>query len=155
MKSLLAIDPGASGALAWMDLKEEVAQVEKMPKGMTAQADCLRELAASHKDIVAFVEKTGTVRPSDAKPAAAKFARHCGHLEAMLYCFGMPTIQVAPSVWQKSLGSLPREKGKRKKRIKEVMARRFPALKVTLSTADALGILTYAMERRLRARSVE
>jgi len=36
----------------------------------------------------------------------------------------------------------------RKNAIKDAVARRFPHLRVTLSTADALGVLWWAMQRR-------
>ena len=153
MKPLLAIDPGASGGLAWTDA-EGITHAEKMPEGMTAQADRLRALAVEHTKLVAVMEKTGTARPTDAKPAAAKFARHVGNLEAILYTLGIPTTEVAPGVWQRFLGEFPKDKPDRKRAIRELMARRFPALSVTLKTADALGILTWATERGI-SRTVE
>jgi hypothetical protein len=56
----------------------------------------------------------------------------------------LPLIEVAPVKWQKYYGALPKEKKDRKNKIKELMQMRYPALKVTLNTADALAILTYA-----------
>jgi hypothetical protein len=144
---ILTIDPGASGGLAWTDA-EGIICAEKMPQGMTAQADRIRALAVEVPGLRAVIEKTGTARPSDAKTAAVKFARHCGNLEAILYTLGIPTKEVAPQVWQKSLGALPKDKRERKRAIRECMARRFPHLSVTLSTADALGILTWACEKQ-------
>jgi len=41
----------------------------------------------------------------------------------------------------KSLGTLPKPKAERKRAIRELMARLFPAVGVTLKTADALGLL--------------
>jgi hypothetical protein len=145
--STVAIDPGASGGLAWMDA-DRIAHCEPMPEGMSAQADRLRALAAELPGLVAVMERTGSYMPGNSGPAAVTFARHCGHLEAITYTLGLPTEQVAPGVWQKALGALPKEKPERKRTIKELMARRFPALAVTLKTADALGILTWALERR-------
>jgi hypothetical protein len=147
MKLLLAIDPGASGGLAWTD-QDGTAHAEAMPAGMSLQADRIRALAAELPGLVAILEKTGGYMPGNSGPAAATFARHCGHLEAILYVLGIPADQVAPGVWQKSLGVLPKEKAERKRAIRERMARRFPALSVPLKTADALGILTWAMEKR-------
>lgn len=144
--NIVALDPGAAGALAWTDSSGEV-HAEPMPSGMSAQVDFLRSLKAQMITLVAYLEKTGTYMPGNSGPAAATFARHCGHLEAMLYTLGIPTEQVAPTVWQKSLGEFPKEKADRKRAIKELMARRFPALSVTLKTADALGILCWAMQK--------
>lgn len=142
----IAIDPGASGGLAWID-PTGITHAEPMPDGMTAQADRLRALAAELPGAMAVIERTGTYVPGNSGPAAATFARHCGHLDAILYMAGLPSSAVAPGVWQKSLGVLPKDKPERKRAIRELMARRFPALTVTLKTADALGVLTWAMEK--------
>ncbi|MEI6150493.1 MAG: hypothetical protein WCS01_15445, partial [bacterium] len=83
--------------------------------------------------------------PGDHPNAATKFARHCGNVEAGLYSMGIPFEEVAPGVWMKTLGSLPKEKADRKRMIRELMARRYPHLRVTLDTADALGILTWKL----------
>ena len=147
MKPILAIDPGASGGLAWTD-PEGNTHAEPMPEGMTAQADRLRALAAELPGAVAVMEKVGGYMPGNSGPAAATFARHCGHLDAILYMAGLSASAVAPGVWQRSLGELPKDKADRKRAIRELMARRFPALAVTLKTADALGILSWATERR-------
>ena len=147
MKTLITIDPGVSGGLAWID-PDGITHAEPMPEGMTAQVDRLRSLAAELPGAAAFMEKTGGYMPGNSGPAAATFARHCGHLEATLYTLGIPTEQIAPGVWQRALGGFPKDKPARKRAIRELMARRFPALAVTLKTADALGILTWAMEKR-------
>lgn len=144
--TILAIDPGAGGGLAWVGYDLTV-QCQPMPDGMTAQADLIRAIKLATPETEVVLEKTGTYQPGNSGPSAAKFARHCGHLEAICYCIGIPTEQVAPGVWQKALGALPKEKPERKRAIKELMARRYPRLEVTLKTADALGILTWRLTR--------
>ncbi len=147
MTPIIAIDPGASGGLAWTD-PDGSSHAEPMPEGMTAQADRLRELAATLPGLVAVLEMVGGYMPGNAGPATATFARHCGHLEAILYVLGIPTTAVTPGVWQRALGAFPKEKPERKRAIKELMARRFPAISVTLKTADALGILSWTTDKR-------
>ena len=147
MKPTIAIDPGASGGLAWTD-RDGITHAEPMPPTMTEQADRLRALAAELPGALAVMEKTGTYVHGNSGPAAATFARHCGHLDAILYTLGLPTFTVAPTKWQKALGELPKDKAERKRAIREAMQRRFPALAVTMKTADALGILTWATERK-------
>jgi len=147
MKPTIAIDPGASGGVAWMD-GDGITHAEPMPATMTEQADRLRALAAELPGAVAVMEKTGTYHKGNAVGSACAFARHCGHVEAALYVLGIPAEQVAPAKWMRSLGELPKDKPERKRAIKEAMQRRFPALAVTLKTADALGILTWATDRR-------
>ena len=142
MTPILAIDPGASGGLAWRDA-DGIVHAEPMPDGMTAQVDRLRSLAATIPGLTAVMEKVGTYVPGNHVGSACTFARHCGHLEAALYALGIPFTEVAPRVWMKKLGTLPKDKAERKRAIRELMARRFPGLEVTLKTADALGLLCF------------
>jgi len=144
MKAVLAIDPGVSGGLAWVE-GDGVVRAESMPEGMTATVDRLRELTVVLPGVVAVIEKVGLWMPGDHPNSATKFARHCGHIEAALYALGIPFTDVAPGVWMKSLGALPKEKADRKRMIREQMARRFPHLRVTLDTADALGLLVWRL----------
>jgi len=149
---IVAIDPGAGGAIAWCDIADGLmvrVATEKMPDGMTAVVAYLKNLiGAGTANKYAFMEKVGGYMPGNSGPAAVKFARHCGQVETALYCLGYPTVMVAPQTWMKSLGTLPHDKAERKRRIKELMQRRFPAIPVTLVTADALGILVWAAKQK-------
>ena len=147
MSPILTIDPGASGGIAYMASDGRVHAIP-MPATMTEQIDAIREIVAEVPTITAVIEKTGFHRPGNSAVATAKFARHCGHLEAALYSVGVPFEEVAPSTWMKALGALPADKTARKNAIKETVARRFPHLDVTLKTADALGMLVWAMQRK-------
>ena len=142
--NILAIDPGIGGGFAFT--QEGAAFCHSMPEGMSAQADFIRGLVAYQNDLKAVMERTGTYKKGNSGPASVTFARHCGNLEAILYCFGIPTVQVLPKKWQQHFGTMPKDKQERKRAIKELMARRYPALSVTLKTADALAIWTYAQE---------
>ena len=146
MRPILTIDPGASGGLGIFDTYNDVA-AWSMPEGMTAQIDAIRAASAENPNLTAVIEKVGFHRPGNSAVSTAKFARHCGHLEAALYSVGVPFEEVAPGVWMKALGALPADKTARKNAIKEQVARRFPHLDVTLKTADALGMLVWAMQR--------
>ena len=148
--SYLSIDPGAAGGFAWTGSDGTVSAV-KMPEGMTAQVDFLRALSAEQPGIIAVVEKVGGYMPGNSGPAAATFARHCGHLDAALYALGISVRQVAPNTWMKAMG-VPSKltKPERKTHLKEKAARRFPQLKVTLATADALMMLAWAVDAKLQ-----
>ncbi len=142
---ILAIDPGASGGIAYVD-KDGTVRAENMPDGMTAQADRLRELALQLGFPRTILEKTGTHFPGNNASASVKFGRHCGHLEAICYCYNLPVEQITAGTWMRIFGKLPKEKKDRKNIIKDQMQRRYPHLNVTLKTADALGILTWGMK---------
>ena len=138
---MIAIDPGAAGGLAYAD--DGIVHTQAMPEGMTAQVDLIRSLAADgHRQCI--MENVGFHMPGNSATATAKFARHCGHLEAACYAFGISVEYVAPQKWQREIGTFSKDKRKRKAEIKEAMARRYPHLLVTLKTADALGIYTWA-----------
>ena len=143
IKPIMAIDPGAGGGIAVCNSAGEVA-AWPMEEGMTAQIDAIRAAAVANPGLSADMEKVGFHRPGNSAEATAKFARHCGHLEAALYSAGIPFVEVTPQKWMQSIGSLPADKQERKRAIREEMARRFPHLKVTLGVADALGILCWA-----------
>ena len=139
---MIAIDPGAAGGIAYTDEDGNV-QSMPMPEGMTEQIEAIQMLrAAGH--LKCIMENVGFHMPGNSATATAKFARHCGHLEAACYAFGISVEYVAPQKWMKALGTWSKEKKERKAQIKEAMARRYPHLSVTLKTADALGIYTYA-----------
>ena len=147
MKPILCIDPGpSSGGIAYMASDGRVHAIP-MPATMTEQIDAIRHIAATNPGIMAVLEKVGFHRPGNSAVSTAKFARHCGHLEAALYTWGIPYTEVSPAVWMRALGTLPKDKADRKRAIKEIVARRFPHLTITLKTSDALGMLVWAMQR--------
>lgn len=150
MRPIIAIDPGQSGGFAWRDADGDVHAV-RMPVGMAEQVSAIRALADELPGVGACVERVGTYRPGNSATAACTFARHCGHIEAALYMCGVSCEYVAPAVWQRALGALPKEKLARKRAIKEAVARMYPCVTVTLYVADALGILTWALKRRANA----
>ncbi|OIO23388.1 hypothetical protein AUJ13_03570 [Candidatus Micrarchaeota archaeon CG1_02_49_24] len=165
MTLIIAIDPGLSGGIAWQD-GDGIIHAEAMPENMTSQADKIREIKGGHSLCYAIMERTGTYVPGNSSPAAVTFARHCGNLEAILYMARIPTVQVSPQKWQAVLpltkfppipkGTGPkikkaetaRRKMVHKREIKEEMQRRYPHLRVTLKTADALGLLTFEKTSR-------
>lgn len=143
--SIVAIDPGANGGMAFFD--GETVRAFKMPDTYPGILDALRELRLEVPAVRAVVEKAGQHVAGNNASASCKFARHVGHLEMALYAANIPQhTPVHPRTWQRSLGTLPKDKSERKRRIKELMQAQYPYLDVTLWNADALGILTWAMK---------
>ncbi len=160
MTSLIAIDPGKSGGIAYVGI-DGIVQAENMPDGMTALADRLRALKEQlgHNRVV--IEKVGQGYPGNSSKSMTTFARHCGHIEMAMYLLKFPTEQVGPKKWQQfvpGLSAIPRpakpdmtgmsdseekEAQKRHKKalavhtkarkdyIRDEMQRRYPHLKVT------------------------
>lgn len=157
----MAIDPGQNGGVAWRSDGNVLAV--KMPDTVGDIHTLLADIATYKPFCV--IEKVGGYMPGNSGPAAVKFARHCGHLDMALYATKISTIEVAPATWEhwligkpnypkipKEIGAkdkariLAHRKTERKNKIKDTVQRRFPDLKVTLATADALGILLWALE---------
>jgi hypothetical protein len=154
MKTILGIDPGKSGGIAWHD--GERMRVEKMP-------DTMQDLWCLIKDIgtmtslarptwKAYIEQVH-VAPSFAESADGKknkirmgarsaftFGQGFGHLEMALTAAGIPFERVRPQVWQKEMKCLTGgDKNVSKARAQEL----FPHLKITHATADATLICEY------------
>lgn len=141
---LIAIDPGASGGLAVQCAGGEVVCV-KMPATPRDLLDLLLALRQRHRQIRAVVENVGGYMPGNSGPAAATFARHMGHLDMALLAAQIPVELVTPAKWMRGIGIPAKlDKQARKNAIKAAMQRRYPATKVTLWNADALGILTWS-----------
>ena len=140
MKVVAAIDPGARGAIAFRDDRGRVG-VDKMPETLLDLAFYLDGLCV---DFV-IVEDVGYHIAGNNASASCKFARACGAIEGILVGRGIPFRSVRPQQWQRGY-TLPRDKSDRKRKIKEIMQRRYPSSNVTLDTADALAILTWFIE---------
>lgn len=144
MKTLIAIDPGASGAIAVRD-RDGGVFTYNMPdtiKDVWDELSCLN----NSLHLYAIIEDAGYHIQGNNASASCKFARHCGALEMALTGLSIPWEAVRPQKWMKHYGALPKEKKDRKNKIKELMQRRYPNIKVTLANADALAILTFAIE---------
>lgn len=153
---LISIDPGSGGGLAWI-FKDKIyaATMPQTPKDIYIKLKSLVIMADGYESVTAYIEKVGTYMPGNAATAAVAFARHCGHLDMALLALNIPYHEITAKKWQqafvgrvqypKSMTS-SQKKAKRKNLIKTKAQQLYPHLKITLKTADALGILTYALK---------
>ena len=164
---IIAIDPGLSGGIAYKDGELEYAV--KMPDTIKGIIDLLQAIRFQFEDgrtgqkhycsAICYLEDVHSM-PKQGVKSMWTFGEHYGALQAILLCLGIPMKTVTPNTWQKAIGasrpSVPkdatpsqREAAKRegKHKIKQIVEARFPTLQVTLKTADALGILIYAIEK--------
>lgn len=145
----IAIDPGASGGLAWRETDGQTGCC-KMPDTEGDVVDLLRHLSISGP-ATAYVEKVGGFTGGAGQPGSAmfRFGRGVGVLHGALLALGVRTIEVTPQKWQGWLG-IGTSKGSASKtawkaKLKAEAQRRYPCQKVTLATADALLILEYGL----------
>ena len=156
MKTILAIDPGKIGGLAWLN-PLSTACISSTPETEADYVDLLADIKhGSELPVIAYVEKvSGFAGKAQPGSAMFKFGFGCGVIEGALRALHIPTIYVTPQKWQKhfSLGTASGCATKTiwKQKLRAEAQRRYPNLKVTLAVADALLILSYANETHVRA----
>ena len=142
MKTIIAIDPGASGAMAWLADSESVATTAFDVEQLRA----LRALYAT--DLVAYVEQVGGyIGKPQPGSAMFKFGTSYGRVLGALEALRIRTVLVRPQVWQKTIGLGSTLKGPdRKRALRDIAKRLYPTHNVTLANCDALLILEHAIQ---------
>jgi crossover junction endodeoxyribonuclease RuvC len=177
MRTIIGIDPGAKGGIAYIR-PDGSAGHGPMPD---TPAGILRFLtAAANGGAVAYVENVHPM-PGEGVSSVWTFAKNVAHVEMACAGLGIPVNKVAPQTWQKCIGTSKRAsvgdkpvqvcmeadevfkarkkawlqrwnaaKRDKKNDLKCIAQERFPSLRVTLSTCDALLIADYG--RRLETK---
>lgn len=143
---LIGIDPGASGGIAWADTELGTSGAAAMPECPYRLADLLDDLKLKGICWV-YLEKVHSM-PGQGVASTYKFGESVGVIKGITAALAIPVIMVSPQKWQKTM-ELPRGiqfKKERKHRIRDLMQARYPHIKVNLKTADALAIMTYALD---------
>lgn len=148
--NLLAIDPGASGGIAFGDTASaKDPALHAMPETVHDLAELIRDSKVEH----AFVELVGGYI-GKAQPASSAFVfgENYGKIQGILASLGIPFTLVRPQKWQLAL-SLGNSKGMKKHewkaKLKAKAQRLYPQSKVTLQTADALLIWHAAKHKHI------
>ena len=152
-QTIVAIDPGKNGGIAWQSPDEKACCV-KMPETEGDLITLIRERACVHNtgQVVFHVENMvkhmGAGIPAS---AMAVYARNFGFLCGCIQMTGCVLRLVTPQEWMKSLGMGKKrdyEGREWKNHLKSEAQRRYPHLNITLCTADALLILSHATETK-------
>lgn len=177
MKTIVAIDPGNSGALVALvpdppDSDCFKVYVSKMPDTLRGICERFEAAKQNYGDMVAVMEEVGNHIEGDSASRSAGFARHVGRLEGILEALHIPVIPALPQKWMRAFPDRPRslrkdeKDGKSKKEVKLINAERkrdrkkhilekmqavFPDVKVVLWNADALGIAYWYITTQLGA----
>lgn len=142
MSTILGIDPGKNGAIAW--ITDGKPCVEKMPETLQDLWGVIQDIhsdmiCSSGATIKAYIEAVHS-SPQMGVTSAFTFGQGFGHLEMALTAAGIPFERVTPQKWQKAMGCMTKgNKNVSKARAQEL----FPQMKVTHATADALLIASY------------
>ena len=145
-ETVLGVDPGADGGIAW--ITDGKACVEKMPDTLQDLWELIcdihpNRLCEKQPPIKAYIEQVSS-SPQMGVVSAFSFGRGYGNLEMALTAAAIPFERVRPQVWQKALGCMTKgDKNVSKRKAQEL----FPDRKVTHATADALLIAHYGTKQ--------
>lgn len=145
MKTIIAIDPGANGAMAW----RYWIGIDSYLGVSSFNADFLWTLKPNDgSNIVAYVEQVGGyIGKPQPGSAMFKFGTSYGRVLGALEALRIRTVLVRPQVWQKTIGLGSTLKGpERKRALRDIAKRLYPTHNVTLANCDALLILEHAIQ---------
>lgn len=145
----VAIDPGASGGIAWCPA-DGVMQTAPMPQEPTDTVKLLGSLVSSGYTVLVIEQLPRFVPMGGGKgipgSMAAVMFENFGIVLGAAMALGYRIERVTPQAWQKELG-LGTSKGLSKTEWKNKLKGRaqelFPNIPITLKTADALLIWEY------------
>ena len=92
--------------------------------------------------------KTITIKEAELK-AISSFMKNVGHIEMALLALNIPFKEVTPQTWMKYYGMRKEKtesKTEWKRRLRELLQRIMPDVKVTNDTADAILIANYCKQ---------
>ena len=145
-KIYIGIDPGKSGGLCVIE--DEFVKAFPCPESIQDMA-LLFAMAISvneTKTTVAYIEKVWA-RPHDGRGSIWKFAQNYGTWLGIAGAYEIDLQTVSPQMWMKYFETPKLDKPRRKRYLRDRARAMYPNLKkVTLKTADAILIATYAKE---------
>lgn len=150
MRTLLAIDPGASGGIA-ISLEGSAPSFTHMPETVHDLAELLEP--AKHGNAHVYLEQVGGYVGGAGAPGSAmfNFGQNYGQIIGILAAYQIPFTLVRPQKWQGAL-SLGNSKGMSKtewkNKLKAKAQQLFPSSKITLATADA-ALIWHAAAKNL------
>lgn len=147
--TVIGVDPGKNGAIAWIDSRGRPC-VERMPDTLVDLWGIFHDLAPipfTGEPVKAYLEAVSS-SPGMGVVSSFTFGRGYGNLEMALTAAGIPFERVRPQVWQKALGCMTKGDKNITKRLASEL---FPAIKCTHTVSDALLIAEYG--RRINQKT--
>ena len=147
---VLGIDPGQSGGLAFLSVRDNSFSVAyPMPETMRDTADVIADYR--DKIVIAILEHVHSM-PKQGVSSTFKFGKSAGFLEGLLVGMKIPYDLVSPQKWTKRLSLVGGEPGTEKKNLHKARAQQwFPGLKITHATADAILLAEYGRRENVPA----
>lgn len=144
-RRVIGIDPGASGGLAFIcDDGRMVVHGYKSTPPLYACEDAVAGI--DPKDAVCYIEKVGGfIGKQQPGSHMFKFGKNAGIWEGIMLALHVRVILVCPQEWQSGIpGVAGKKDAERKRALRDEAIRRFPTMKPTLETCDAMLIADYA-----------
>jgi hypothetical protein len=157
---IIAIDPGSNGGYAVQFDENGKVIAEKLPEtdgdfilGMRElMYACNREGKPGSAVTCVIEGQTFCAGGRCSAPAIGKFGDSCGFVRGVCQALGFVILRPKPQEWQKPFGLGGRKscdsKTAWKQKLRGEAERRFPGIKVTLATADALLMLAWYLETK-------
>ena len=151
MKTIIGIDPGASGAISFTNTEEEKVHYYKCHEKISGRRVSVSMAlnAYQNKEAVACIEKVHAM-PHDGRSSLFKFGVNYGAWLGILNSIkGINKIvEVSPQKWmkfweEKNNFKLPKEKKDRKNALKDIASIFIQPKKATLWSADSILITMY------------
>ncbi len=143
----IGIDAGANGAIAYIS-EGGIVKTVSMPESVEALYEYLKYLKETSKNPICCLEKVNVWR-QDANMGKTfgieKLKKSYNEISMALKLVKIPFIPVPPVTWQSYLHLAIRGEDytERKRRFKTVAQSKYPQIKVTLTNADALLLMTF------------
>ena len=141
----IGIDPGIKGGIAF--IYNDSYYVKATPSTVAGMADELIILKQMGPNLSMYcaIELVHSF-PGQGVASTFKFGMNYGEWLGILATLKIPYIQVTPHKWMKHYGSMPKDKKDRKNHLKHLGQQRFPNIKITLKTSDAILLANYLRE---------
>lgn len=98
---ILAVDPGLSGAIAFLWTQDEIAAFDMPVADGNVDVAGLASLIRQHSPALAIVEKVGAM-PGQGVSSMFKFGCGFGMVQGVIAALGIPLHLVTPQRWKKS-----------------------------------------------------
>ena len=141
----IGIDPGKNGGIGI--IYNDLSYCRKCPVTVLEMAEEIKICSEIAPDIQkqAIIESVHSM-PGQGVKSVFTFGQGYGQWLGILAAHKIPYIQVSPQKWLKYYNPLPRDKKERKNQLKHLAQQRFPEIKITLATADAILLANYLKE---------
>lgn len=101
---LLGVDPGATGALAFLDASGRLIEVADMPMlDKRVAGPLVADLILRHRPTQAVIEHVWGMTPMGAA-SAFSFGQGDGIVRGVLAALRIPVTEVSPAKWKKAMG---------------------------------------------------